>query len=128
MWINIEIGLYWKWYGQTCPYCSTIFLGPKSWPFFGKNPKSFIGIAIVWIFTFWSFNFVTVLLLLVIKILNIGLYKGYFWYCVGIVLLYTNIYIRNSVSSKLLKHLKIKQFQCITLYYCTVPTHHLMIS
>ena len=95
---------------QTWTYCSTILLGPISWPFFSINPKSFIGIGIVWSFTFWSFNFVTVLLLLVFKTLNIGLYKVYFWYCIGIVLLYANIYLGNSVSSKNSEHLKTKQF------------------
>ena len=95
---------------QTWTYCSTILLGPISWPFFSINPKSFIGIGIVWSFTFWSFNFVTVLLLLVFKTLNIGLYKVYFWYCIGIVLLYGNIYLGNSVSGKNLEHLKTKQF------------------
>ena len=95
---------------QTWTYCSTILLGPISWPFYSINPKSFIGIGIVWSFTFWSFNFVTVLLLLVFKTLNIGLYKVYFWYCIGIVLLYGNIYLGNSVSGKNSKHLKTKQF------------------
>ena len=52
------------------------------WPFFDKKYNSSIGIGIG---TFKKTIFAFLLLLLVIKILNIGLYLGNIWYCFDIV-------------------------------------------
>ena len=55
---------------QTWAYWSAILLGTIYWPFFDKKYNSSIAFL---------------LLLLVIKILNIGLYLGNIWYCLDIV-------------------------------------------
>ena len=73
---------------QTWAYWSTILLGTIYWPFFNKKCNSSIGIGIG---AFEIAIFALVLLLLVIKILNIGLYLGNIWYCFDIVQWHTLI-------------------------------------
>ena len=70
---------------------STILLGTIYWPFFRKNPNIFIGIAIGCNLYFSVLLFVILLVLLVFKIRNIGMYLVNIWYCIGIVHFYALI-------------------------------------
>ena len=83
--INLELLCDYKLVFRVGQFCRQYYWEQYIGPFFCKNPNIFIGIAIGCNSYFSVLLFVILLVLLVFKIRNIGMYLVNIWYCIGIV-------------------------------------------